>query len=194
MADSPSRGPALEAPMPPALTEERDERGLVLTYRWFTPVHVVMLLFCIFWDGFLVFWYRTALERHAGLTDPMIWFPLLHVAVGIGLSYSTVAGFLNRTIVAIGSGEITIRQGPVPWPGNRTVNGADIRQLFREETFTSSRGGRRASYHVCAVTSEKRKLRLLGNVPGADVALYLEQAIEKALGIEDQPVLGEMPK
>jgi hypothetical protein len=31
-------------------------------------------------------------------------------------------------------------------------------------------------------------------VPGADVALYLEQTIEQALGIEDVKVAGEMPK
>lgn len=194
MEESRSRGYALEAPMPGAITETRDERGLVLTYRWFTPVHVFLLLFCVFWDGFLVFWYSAALSRQAGLADPMIWFPLLHVAVGVGLTYSTVAGLLNRTSVTVGSGEITIRQGPVPWPGNRTVNGAEIRQLFREETISTSRRSRSSRYHVCAVTSEKRKLRLLGNVPGADVALYLEQAIERALGLEDQRVAGEMPK
>lgn len=185
---------ALEAPRPERVVETRDERGLTLTYRWFTPAHLFMLFFCIFWDGFLVFWYGIALTRGAGPTDVMLWFPLLHVAVGVGLTYSTLAGFLNRTSLVVGNGELVVRHGPIPWFGNRTVSSTDLRQVYREETLSHSRRGRRASYHLSAVTLDNRKLRVLSNVPGADVALYVEQALERALGLEDRKVAGEMPK
>lgn len=141
-----------------------------------------------------MFWYTAALSRHAGPADPMICFPLLYVAVGAGLTCFTLAGFLNRTSIVVGNGEITVRSGPVPWGGYKTVTAPEIRQLFREETISYSRRGSRMSYHLSAVTPEKRKLRVVSNVPGADVALYLEQAIEKALGLEDVRVAGEMPK
>lgn len=185
---------ALEAPRPDRVVETRDERGLALTYRWFTPVHLFMLFFCVAWDGFLFFWYSMALSRHPVVTDPLVWFPLLHVAVGVGLTYSTLAGFVNRTSVVVGGGELSVRHGPLPWPGNRTVATPDIRQLYREERISNTRRGRSASYHLCAVTLDNRLLRVIGSVPGADVALYLEQAIERALGIEDRKVAGEMPK
>ncbi len=171
----------------------REAGGLTLIYTWFRPLYVLMLFFCIFWDGFLVFWYRTALA-HPSPGSIMLWFPLLHVGVGVGITYSTIAGFLNRTRVTVNAGEVTIRHGPLPWIGNRNVPAGEIRQLFREETISTGRSGSSATYHLNAITRENRKLRLIRGIPAADVALYLEQEIEKALGIEDRKVAGEMPK
>lgn len=195
MAESQGRGPMLDAPQPDSVTETRDENGLTLSYRWFNWMHLLILPFCVIWDGFLFVWYSKALSRGAAATDTMFWFPLLNVAAGIGLSYYTLAGLLNRTRVTVLGGEITVRHGPVPWPGGRTLSTADFVQLYREERIsTSSRGGRNTSYHLCVVTRGNRKLRLVSNVPAADIALYLEQAIESAIGLADRRVAGEMPK
>ncbi len=38
----------------------------------------------------------------------MILFPLLHVGIGAGLTYYTLAGFLNRTIVEVSHEGLTI--------------------------------------------------------------------------------------
>ena len=171
----------------------RDAGGLTLVYAWFRPYHVFMLFFCIVWGAFLVFWYRTALA-HPSPSSIALWFPLLHVAVGVGITYSTIAGFLNRTRVGVNTGEITIRHGPLPWIGNSKVPAGEIRQLFREEIISTGNNGRSASYHLNAIIGQNRKLRLIRNIPAADMALYLEQEIEKALGIEDRRVAGEMPK
>ena len=186
--------PALAAPQPERVRVSREGGALALSYRWFSPLLVFSLCFVVVWDGFLVFWYRTALSQSATATNPMIWFPLLHVAVGLGLTYSTLAGFCNRTLVTVGGGQIVVRHGPLPWIGNKDVAAADIRQLYREETRSYSRGGSRSKFHLSAVTSDNRLVRIIGNVPAADIALYLEQEIEKELGIEDRKVAGEMPK
>jgi len=84
--------------------------------------------------------------------------------------------------------------GPLPWLGNIKIPAGEIRQLFREETISRGRGGTSTRYHLNAITGQNRKLCLVRDVPAADVALYLEQEIEKALGIEDRKVAGEMPK
>ena len=185
---------ALDAPRPDRVNETRDERGLVLSYRWFSPAHLFMLVFCVFWIGFLVVWYGLALSRHAGPADPMVWFPLLHVAVGIGITYSTIAGFVNRTTITVGGGELTVRHGPLPWPGGRVVPAHEIVQLYREERTTNTRSGRSFRHELNATTGDGRKVRLVARVPGADLALYLEHAIERELGLVDQHVPGEMPK
>ncbi len=75
--------------------------------------------------------------------------------------------------------------GPLPWLGNMKIPAGEIRQR---------RGGTSTRYHLNAITGQNRKLCLVRDVPAADVALYLEQEIEKALGIEDRKVAGEMPK
>src|SRR6266545_6110628 len=136
MSDSRSNPPTLEAPLPEHLVMTREAGGLTLIYTWFRPTYVFMLLFCIVWDSFLVFWYRTALA-HPSPSSIALWFPIGHVAVGIGLTYSTIAGFVNRTRVGVNAGEITIRHGPMPWIGNRNIPAGEIRQLFREETISS---------------------------------------------------------
>lgn len=194
MADSDVPTTGLEAPRPDRVTETRDERGLVLTYRWFSFVHLFMVAFCVFWMGFLVFWYSIALSRHAGAADPMIWFPLLHVAVGIGLTYSTIAGFVNRTEIVVGGGEVAVRHGPLPWPGGKTLPTPEITQLYREERSSTTRSGRSVRHELNVMTGDGRKVRLVARVPDPAMALYLEQAIERELGLADRHVPGEMPK
>ncbi len=194
MDESRTALPALEAPLPERVRVSREGGVLALSYRWFSPMQFFQLFFVIVWDGFLVFWYRTVLAQSATASNPMIWFPLLHVAVGIGLTYSTAAGFLNRTLVTVGGGQVVVRHGPVPWLGNKDVAASEIRQLYREETRSYSRGGSRSKFQLSAVTTDNRLLRIISNVPSADIALYLEQEIEKELGIEDRKVAGEMPK
>ena len=56
-------------------------------------------------------------------------FPIAHVAVGVGLTYYTVAGFVNSTVLRVSEGQLAVRQGPFPWPGNRTLHTSDLDQL-----------------------------------------------------------------
>jgi hypothetical protein len=183
----------MEAPLPERVTIARDAGILTITYRWLSWKYVFFAFFCIFWDGFLLSWYGTALKKGWDPANPAVWFPLLHVAIGIGLTYSTIAGFLNTTRVVVQSGEIAIRHGPLPWLGNRRLGAQGIRQLYREERLPQSNKSS-ASYHLNAITGDNRKITLIRSVPSADVALYLEQEIEKALGIDDRRVAGEMQK
>ncbi len=44
------------------------------------------------------------------------------------------------------------------------------------------------------VTRDGRKVKLTSDLESSEEALYLEQAIERALGIKDQPVRGEIPR
>ena len=121
--------------------------------------------------------------------------PMLHVAFGMVANYQTLANLLNRTRIIVANGEITVRQWPVPWLGNQRLTRADFRQFYREETLPIMRRyGRTPSYHVSLVTPDNYKMRLVSNVPAADLALYIEQAVEKELGVQDRKVRGEMPK
>ena len=184
--------PAIRAPMPEGVTLEQGADGLCIRYRWFSPRYLFMILFCVVWDGFLVFWYRTALA-HPSPGNIALWFPIAHVGAGIGLTYWTLAGFLNHTTVQVSSGQLSVRHGPLPWPGGRTLPAGDIAQVYREEIARSTRSGTSTSYRLSAVTHDERKRKLL-TCSSADVALYVEQEVERCLGIADRRVAGEMPK
>jgi hypothetical protein len=186
--------PPMEAPLPQHISVVKDSGVLTITYRWFRPLYLFTLLFCIVWDASLVVWYRTALRQADGAPGMAFWFPLLHVAIGVVLTYTTLAGLLNRTRIVVQSREIVIQHGPIPSLGNRRIGADGIRQIYREQTFSQYRGSTSASFHLNAITQDNRKLPLVRDVPSADMALYLEQEIEKALGIEDRRVAGEMQK
>lgn len=88
---------------------------------------IFLAFFCLAWNAFLVVGLSESQEE-----TPMLWlfllFPIVHVAVGVGLTYYTLAGFLNFTEVTVRGGTLTVRQGPLPWKGNRTLSAIDLAQ------------------------------------------------------------------
>jgi hypothetical protein len=185
-----ARGDLLAAP-PPGVRVE-DLGGLLrITRRWFHPVMFFLLFFVIAWDGFLVFWYSMAFT----LDDApwiMVVFPIAHLAVGIGLTYFVVCGFVNSTTIAVGQGLLTIRHGPLPWPGNPTLNASDLDQLYCKRSVSYSRNGHATTtYALHALDKLGRRHKLVANLREEDEAIYLEQRLESFLRIADRPVRGE---
>ncbi len=193
----------LHAPMPDRITREVLPSGLRLTYTWFTPAAWFLLVFCVLWNGFLVMWYSKAgsiidwskgLDALAGPEAMFVLFPLLHVAAGIGITWFTACSFVNRTMIDVSPREIRVRIGPVPWPGNRAVAPAQVAQVYREEIVRHTKNGQSITYQLSVALKDGKKLKLVSGVNAADQALYLEQEIERHLGIRDQAVVGEMRK
>jgi hypothetical protein len=182
----------IKAPMPENIRIEHRADGLTLSYRWFSAKFIFLALFCLFWDGFLVFWYGIALSQDAPWI--MLVFPLLHLAVGVFLTYYTVAGIYNRTIITVGQGKLSIQHAPLPWPGSRVLQASEISQLYCEETTSRGRNGPQTSYRLSAVTSDNKKINLLTGFDSPDSARFLERQVEEWLGIRDRRVEGEMPK
>jgi hypothetical protein len=176
--------------MPKNYTMENEGVDLVITRRWLSWKYVAMLVFCVFWDGFLVFWYTMAFREGGPLV--MKLFPMLHVAVGVFLTYTTIAGFLNRTKITLNTWELRIKHYPLPWPGNKVVQRQELDQLFCEEKMNSNRNGVTYTYSLQAVTAGGGRMKLVSGMDKPEDALFLEQKIEGFLGITDRPVAGEM--
>lgn len=162
---------------------------LRLVRRWFRWPLLFLVFFCVAWDGFLVFWYSIAFTQNAPWI--MVVFPVAHVAVGVGLTYFVLCGFLNSTSIEVESGGLRIRHGPLPWWGNRTIETADLKQLYCQRRVRSSRNGTSETYELHAQLANGTQLKLLSGLEEAQDALYLEQQIEKYLGIRDIRVAGE---
>lgn len=190
-----SPGPALKrsltrpkAALPDRLHVEELGHHTVFSWRWFKAQHVFMAFFCLFWDGMLAVMYSQMLSKG---TTPLfaLLFPLLHVGAGVFITYMTLTGFLNSTRIEVSRGELTIHHGPLPWPGNRTLSGRALAQLYSQEV-RGNKGG--LSYSLFALDKQGQKVKLLSGIEDKDQVLYLEQALERRLGIEDQPVDGEL--
>lgn len=162
---------------------------LRLARRWFRWPLLFLVFFCAAWDSFLVFWYSIAFSENAPWI--MVVFPVAHVAVGVGLTYFVLCGLLNRTVIDVESGRFTVRHGPLPWPGNRTIDIADLKQLYCRRKLHSSRNGTSEAFELHAILADGKQLKLVSGLDEAEHALYLEQQIEKHLGLRDAPVAGE---
>lgn len=183
----PSRRPLM--PQPGGVTVEMLDDGLELTWRWFSWKYIPLALFCVVWDGFLCFWYSIALSTDAPWI--MIVFPIFHLAVGVGLTYSVLAGFLNHSTLRVDRKIFSIQHDPVPWLGEVKVPLGDLDQLYCKEK-RGSKGS--VSYQLAAVLKNGRKLDLLSNLESPEVGFFIEQQIENWLDIPDRSVRGEIPR
>jgi hypothetical protein len=173
----------LPVALPKGLNCEKTIHGIQITRTWFTPAAIVLLLFCVFWNGFLLFEYWISPNpRMPGITQ---WVPILHVLIGVYLGYFAVASLVNRTHVSVDRGMLQIRHTPLPWPGSRKLGAAQIRQLYCKRHVTRNRNGPRFSWQLWAVTDASTHHRLLSRLQH-EQALYLEQELEKALGLQPE--------
>ena len=179
-----------KVPTPPMVSIKREGQSAQIVKRWFSLKYIPLAFFCVAWDAFLFFWYSMALGMHA----PWIFvvFPVAHLAVGVGMTYSTLAGFLNRTTLEVTRDEITVWFEPLPWMGEKTIKTGDVKQLFCKEKISRGKNSDTYSYELFVVTKSDRQVSLLSNLESPDIALFFEQQIETWLRIEDQPVIGEI--
>lgn len=173
--------------MPEGMNVERTGMGLTISRRWFAWSILFLFFFCIAWDSFLVFWYKMAFTTKAPWI--MVVFPIAHVAVGVGLTYTVLAGFLNSTVIRVDTREISITHGPLPWPGNRVIAAQEVDQLFCQEKKASESASK---YNLCAIFKGGKRTELVTDLETPDQARFMEQQIEDFLRIKDRPVEGEL--
>lgn len=187
----PAAARKLDIARPQKLIIEHTGAEIVLRWRWRSPKFYLLTVFALFWNGFLIVWFSMALSMGAW---EMAAFGSIHAAVGIGLLYYVLAGFVNTTEVRVGMGTLRIRHGPLPWPGNRQLDAALIAQVYCKENRHRSKNGVYYSYSVHAQTSTGTHEKLLSRLEDTETALYVEQEVERFLGITDMPVRGELPR
>ncbi|MBW2736727.1 MAG: hypothetical protein JRH20_30440 [Deltaproteobacteria bacterium] len=165
---------------------------LIIRRRWFLPTHIVLMLFSFLWCGFLVVWYMKA-GSHGHTPWYIYAFPVAHIAVGVSLMYSSLAGFLNTTEIVVTTDALSIGHAPLPWRGNKRLAVATIRQIYCSKHEASGRqGATTTTFRVHALLTNGKKARLLSGLPELDQALYIEAQIEDHLGIVNEPVAGEV--
>ncbi len=182
-----------KVPRPESVAYSLTANGIQLTYRWFSPILFFLLFFCIAWDGFLVFWYSMGIAGAGQMGAAaliFLLFPICHVAVGIGLTYFVLAGFLNRTWIDATRDGLRVRHGPVPWRGNKTLAAENIDQLFC--SFSGQNSESSHSYCVSVLLKDGRKEKLISMLHADDEARYIERTIEEFYGMEHHPVAGEL--
>ena len=179
----------VELGLPEKLTLQHLASGIEISRSWFTWSVIFMTGFAIVWDSFLILWYSAATAGSGNLL--MLLFPIGHVAAGVFITYSALTGWLNSTRIRVDQGRISVRHGPLPWLGNKTVDGSMLKQLYSKEVITSGRSTT-VTYEVHVITAGGTDLKLVDRLETSEQALYIEQEIERYFRIEDAPVRGEL--
>ncbi len=175
---------------PEGIILQTGRNSLRITRRWFSLGTIPLLFFAIIWDGFLLFWYSMAFG--AGTPVIFILFPLIHVGVGIFLTYSAIAGLVNRTYIDLDPQELSIWHSPLPWTGELTVPVKELKQFYVKQLQKStSKGGTKIQYELHAVLQSGTSRKILGGLDSPDIPRYVEQQLERTLNIDNQPVIGE---
>jgi hypothetical protein len=179
--DAPLRYERPEVPMPTGIEVTRVGDALQISRRWcrWPPLCLFLLLLCLGCDAVLIM----IIFGNGGMP---VTFP--YITIAIGMTYGTLARFLDRITVQVKQGQLKIRQRPLPCGHEKCLSATDIEQIYCKESILSR------SYEAYAVLRRGRKIKLLSNLPKPEQALYIEQELERSLGIQDRPVHGETPR
>jgi hypothetical protein len=177
--------------LPKGFAVRYDQGALVITRRWFGPQFLFLTFFCLFWDGFLIMWYSIAFYQHQWF---MALFASLHALVGIGLTYYVLCGYLNRTIIEVKRGAIGIRHVPLPVSKDVQITATEIAQLYTKRKVHRGDDSYSETYDVRMKTYDQKDRKLIDGLSAQEHALFIEQQIERYLGIADQPVQGEVER
>lgn len=173
---------------PEGWTVEERAGVVAVRWRWWSLMYVPLAFFCVAWDSFLVFWYAMALggAGGGGFEWIAIVFPIAHVAVGVGLTYFVLCGFLNRTVVTAGHGTVRVKHEPLPWRGSKTHDADGFTRLFMRD---SASGGSRSNqngqptYDLLARTADGGEVTLLHGLDARNKVRFLARTVGDALDV-----------
>jgi len=182
----PARFVVTDAPAPtggdPYRTPGVSRGDLTISWSWPRALGAAFLAFAAVWFSVLA----------SGHVAPDA-IAALFAIFGMVPSYVGLAMVLNRSTVRVSRDALEIDHQPIWWPGGARFAVADLTQLFVvqriERHGTGNDGRTTVKFQLCAIdrAGMRRKLVALDDL---DQALYLEQRIERHLGIVDVEVAG----
>lgn len=179
--------PKLKVDRPENIQVTRSTNELTIVRKWFGPIFFFFAFFSVFWNG--ITWTFVLIAISTG-NYSMLAFISLHLVVGLGVLYYTAALLLNSTEIRVGRRYLSVKNSPLPFPGNCTVPVGRIEQVYCKEKISRGRN-RSVTYEIYAIAEQDRRQDIIKGLPSAEEAVFLEQEIERFLGIEDRPVRGE---
>ena len=175
----------------PGVIVDQSLESLRMTIPWFSWDVVLLVVFCIVMVGSIVT--ALAITLAAGMVT-MLMFLVLPLLVGALFTYYVLCSLLNRTLMQVEHGTLTVTHDPLPWPGRREFPTRDLSQVFVRENFRQRNRDRRPYHDVCALLQDGRIIVLLPLIEDVRKALFIEQTLERHLRIDDRHVPGEIAR
>ena len=183
--DSGSEGMAqfrVSAPQTERITLEKDPAGLSLFVDTRKRAAYFMIFVGLLLAGLGV-WLAVVNPNLTGNAQSMLLVAAL-IVLGIYLIYFSLKSALNRMTFRVAMHELSVRQGPVPWFGNRILDPDTLASLqVQMVSHRSSRSNIRTyTYKLLGLTKDSKRLTL-GEYDVADDAYFIEEQIGKYLDL-----------
>jgi hypothetical protein len=193
----PKRRDRGEIALPKNLVVAEGMQSLDIVRKWARGPAFFFLFFSGFWNSIvLVFVVAAASGMMKDGGDGFGWFIWVFltpfILIGLGTGYAALALLLNKTKISVEGTELKVSHGPMRWPGAKTLDAAQVAQLYCAE-YVAYKQNNSPVYRmkVHAMMLDGSRVDLISGIEEVNQALYLEQILEKHLGIEDRPVRDE---
>ncbi len=164
---------------------------LQIEISWRKTSNSFLLIFTIIWNAIVL---PMAVVMIVTGSLEMLLFLSVHLSVGIGFLYATMANFMNTTYIRVSPRRLIIEHKPlrVPFYKNHDISTHEVQQLHAVRYEQGKTNGRPVfAFSLHATVKNGGDLKLLKGLKTLDQARYLEQEIERFLEITDKPVDGE---
>lgn len=111
------------------------------------------------------------------------------------IAYVSAVSFAGRLHVTANKTELKVHRAPFPWP-TRTIRREQLMQLFvLESRYDDGNDGYMdRAWRLAARVKGRKQLALTPAFDDPSMPRFLEEQLERYLGIKDRPVEGEAPK
>lgn len=187
-----------EIAKPEGVEVEKLGDSLVLKKGWYDrELASFQFPFTVGWNTFLMIflalWISDQQAKGGFSNIDTLAFLSPFILVGVISAYYLLTTYLNYTTICVTKDSLSVKHRPLFWLGNRTIPKSELEQLYVVKGSTIKSGGKKTHYYDL-----KAKLKngghhtLISSLPSTEVALFLEQQIEKYVGITDYVVEGEI--
>jgi hypothetical protein len=175
--------------LPDNMEMQKFDSYIQISRKWFGWQAIFLVVFAIIWNAFLFSFYKD-LGKNADTLTKLL--PLIHVAAGIGISYYAIASLFNVSTIFVSKDTLEISHKPIPWLGNKRLKSAELKQIYVKEKIKRNNNNTSVTYEVRAILLNGKSIKIISGLPNSEQALYVEQEIERYIGIEDVKVKGEV--
>ena len=179
------------------LTMHREGANLEIVKRWFNQTTIGVAVFSAIWlvgTSWITWSWHTRFGKIPlwpintdGIHGLVLLIQSILVGAGVVMAYRAAADWLNRTRVTLSRERLSVRHGPVPWPGNMVIAVSSIKELQLKQSSWGRRAGTGSQlirkHEVHAVLTDGRSRKLVGGFDTGGQAQQLKQAIEGFLGL-----------
>ncbi|MGK0391094.1 MAG: hypothetical protein ACI94Y_003855 [Maribacter sp.] len=164
---------------------------LEIKIDWRHTASKFLMFFTLVWNGIL---FPMALVIIISGETEVLLFMSIHLAIGLGFLYWSLAALFNTSYITVDSHYINIQHRPFQlFFKEHQLETNDIEQLYvKKYSNGSTNGNPNYVYSVVAIMKSKEEIKIIKGVNKPQQALYIEQEIEKFANIKDKPIAGEI--